>query len=64
MKKKKVYCKRCRWRVDEIECRVRGRVDNHDSPRSKVQINGFNTAEQNKNNDCAWFQFSFWALIP
>ena len=64
MKKKKVYCKRCRWRNSEIECQVWGRVDNHDSPKSKVQIQGFDTTVQNKNNDCAWYQFSFWNLIP
>jgi len=64
MKRKKRYCKRCRWRIDETECRVWARKDGHDSPRQKIQLHHFASEEQNRNNDCAWFQFSFWSLIP
>jgi len=64
MKKKKVYCKKCRWRDSETECQVWQRVDDYDSSNHKVLLHSFKTEKQNRHNDCAWFQFSFWSLIP
>ena len=64
MKKKKVYCKKCRWRDCEVSCRIWQRVDDYDSPKHKILLHEFSTATQNRNNDCPWYQFSFWSLIP
>lgn len=60
MAKKKVYCKQCRWRNSEHDCRVYERKDDHDSPNHKVLKHEFETAKQNKNNNCKHFHFSWW----
>ena len=60
----KVYCKKCCWRDDEHSCHVFERKDDHDSLKHKVLKYEFDTAKQNKNNDCPWFRFSFWSLLP
>ena len=57
MKKKKIYCKLCGWRNDEHSCRVFERKDDHDSSRHKTLLHEFETAKQNKNNDCEHYRF-------
>ena len=52
----KVYCKQCSWRDDEHNCRVFGRKDDHDSSKHKVLKHEFETAKQNKNNDCKHYR--------
>lgn len=64
MKRKKRYCKNCFWRDSETECRVFERIDDHDAPDHKVLLHSFKTREQNRHNNCVWFRFSLWSLVP
>jgi len=56
----KVYCKKCLWRDGSDACRVFRKKDDHDFPRHKVLLHEFETAKQNKNNNCKHFNFSWW----
>ena len=44
--------------VDNVgNCEVWGEKDDYSSPKHAILLHEFKTAEQNKNNDCKYYQF-------
>ena len=59
-RKKKVYCKRCKWGTDRYNCTTYERVNDHISRRHRVRLHSYDKDKQNENNDCKFFRYDFF----